>query len=110
MAAPVFELNSIPEDVDAAVYPNKKAVPKIWMQEKRAYHSSTKKEIIHQALSWHAYIKLWKNGEAIKVFPTSVKEKDQAWYFIGQLQDKEIHFTPDQWQEMQLILPTINDT
>jgi hypothetical protein len=92
------------------VYPQLQDVPSIWLNEYRAYHKSTRKELIEKAIEWRAYLKMNKQGETIEFTPRHLQEgSDQQWKVRGIESSQEIWLSPEHWEEMQLILPGIND-
>lgn len=98
------------------VYPNLKELPPMWLSECRVYHTSTRKEMIERAIELQVYVKLKRSGVEQYFIPSLIQAlNQQSWKVRGKLltasvsQSDEISLSPDDWQEMQLILPGIND-
>jgi hypothetical protein len=93
------------------MYPNLQQVPPMWLKEFRAYHVSTRRELIERAIEWKTYLKLRKDGADINFMPAFVKPGRDTWYVTGTDDSdnrKPVELSPLEWQEMQLILPGIN--
>lgn len=91
------------------IYPNLHEVPSIWHKDYRSYHASTRREIIQQAIEWKTCLKLNKAGIEIRFNPLEVQENNSFWNVIGWESSGEVILSPEDWEEMQLILPGIND-
>ncbi|GGG13066.1 helicase-associated domain-containing protein [Paenibacillus abyssi] len=93
------------------LYPGLHRIPSSWFRQMRAYHPSTKKEIIEQALSWHAPIELRKGRETVTFLPSRLEENHEGWAVSGRIRSQacsevmEMKLIPDMWQEMRLLLP-----
>ena len=92
-----------------AIYPGLHEVPSMWLKECRAYHPSTRKEMVRKALEWKACLKLRRSGEEIVLIPQRMDGMRGDWAVTGYHQEDEVRLSHDQWEEMQLILPGIND-
>ncbi|MDB5052543.1 MAG: putative helicase [Bacilli bacterium] len=91
------------------IYPLWREIPTIWWKECRNYHASTRKEIIQQAIAWQAIVKLRSEHSEWMIIPKEVQENDAGWSFYGMERSDSVHYTPNQWQAMQLILPGFHD-
>lgn len=91
------------------VYPGLQEVPSMWLKDCRAYHASTRKQMILKALEWKACLKLRISGADTIFIPTRLDGIRDDWAVTGFEQLSEVRMSPDQWEEMQLILPGIND-
>ncbi|MBD2862610.1 helicase-associated domain-containing protein [Paenibacillus oceani] len=91
------------------VYPGLQEVPSMWLKDCRAYHASTRKQMILKALEWKACLKLRKSGADTVFIPIRLDGIRDDWAVTGFEQLSEVRISPDQWEEMQLILPGIND-
>ncbi|MEF3309901.1 helicase-associated domain-containing protein [Paenibacillus sp. GYB004] len=91
------------------VYPGLQEVPSMWLKDCRAYHASTRKQMILKALEWKACLKLRKSGADTVFIPIRLDGIRDDWAVTGFEQQSEVRISPDQWEEMQLILPGIND-
>jgi len=90
------------------LYPSWKEIPSIWLKHSRAYHSSTKKMILRQAIDWQTTVRLWKDGRPIELLPLSIEETDRSFRVTGRQGRELAVFEADSWEEMQLVLPGIN--
>lgn len=91
------------------VFPKLKEVPAMWLTSLRTYHPSTRKEIIRQAIAWKTALRLGRpEGEALFA-PTHLIEGRSEWAVTGRMSGRETTLRPEEWEEMQLILPGIND-
>ncbi len=94
-----------PEDI----YPRLQEVPSMWLKDLRSYHASTRKELMQKAIEWRALVLLRRNGGETLFAPRTVRESGGSWSVSGWDRIREISLSPEQWEEMQLILPGIND-
>lgn len=112
---------SIPEY--EALFPGLREVPSIWVKGMRLYHDSTARQMVEQAIEWNAKIRLSMNGTTLECIPEALQEGD-GWRLRGRLfrpaadidsklkksidpmqKGEEVVLSPDEWQEMMLILP-----
>lgn len=91
------------------VYPGLQEVPSMWLKDCRTYHVSTRKLMIQKALDWKACLRLRKAGADTLFIPLRLDGIRDDWAVTGFEQTNEVRLAPDQWEEMQLILPGIND-
>ncbi|PYI54390.1 helicase-associated domain-containing protein [Paenibacillus flagellatus] len=91
------------------VYPGLQEVPSMWLNDFRSYHASTRKQMIQKALEWKACLKLRKAGAETTFIPLRLDGIRDDWAVTGFEEAHEVRLSPDQWEEMQLILPGIND-
>lgn len=84
-------------------------IPAIWTKQLRAYHHSTRKELIEQALAWQTPVQLRMREELSEFVPEKLEQKDGAWAVVGLLRStqekQQIRLTPDMWDEMRLVIP-----
>jgi hypothetical protein len=107
ISAPLFtEVSNDPRVEDC--FPNLSEVPPIWLQQVRAYHASTRKEIIKQAIEWQTEVRLRGKGTDMTFAPMRVLEGRHEWTVSGINEGREVIIGGDAWEEMQLILPGIN--
>ncbi|WP_189019367.1 helicase-associated domain-containing protein [Paenibacillus marchantiophytorum] len=97
----------IPQQGD--VYPDMQGIPASWLQDFGAYHSSTRKDIIRKAIEWKSVIQLRKEGQSRVIIPRHLREERTGWIMEGLEEYQEIALTGEDWEEMKLILPGIND-
>ncbi|WP_152392302.1 helicase-associated domain-containing protein [Paenibacillus guangzhouensis] len=94
------------------LFPEIARISPMWLQQLRAYHTSTMKEIIERAMAWQTYIRLGNKTESIVILPHQVWLNGGAWHlkgFIAGQADRGVQeVSSDTWDQIQLILPTIN--
>lgn len=92
------------------LYPDLDKIPAIWLARPRSYHDSTRKDMIRKAIEWQARLKLRKEGKEISIAPVRLVEGENGWTVVvrGAMEQEQI--AGSEWEEMQLILPGINDT
>ncbi|NEW05443.1 hypothetical protein GK047_05350 [Paenibacillus sp. SYP-B3998] len=91
------------------LYPNMEGIPTSWIKEFRDYHASTRKEMIRKAIEWKSCLQLRKKGHDRFVIPKALYEERTGWSLVGFEKQKEIILKSEDWEEMKLILPGIND-
>lgn len=109
VSLPDYEPDYMPPAVDA-LYPEITQVPQMWLKELRPYHESTRKQLIRKAIEYKAYLRILRQGEETKLAPLRLEEGREKWCLLGAERGGEIRLNPEDWEEMQLILPGINDT
>lgn len=90
------------------IYPDFQEVPALWLKEYRAYHTSTRKDLIRKAIEWKSLLKLRKAGEDCYIAPRALAEDQAGWTLVGREATREVRLRLGDWDEMQLILPGIN--
>lgn len=88
------------------LYPDLSAIPRSWMQKMGDYHVSTRKALIQKAIEYGALI-LIKRG---LIVPMKLTERDNQWQLHAMTLHGEVVLPPEDCQQLQLILPGINDT
>ncbi|MFD0616499.1 helicase-associated domain-containing protein [Paenibacillus sp. GCM10027629] len=106
-----YELDiSLPTRED--LFPEIARISPMWLQQLRAYHTSTMTEIIERAIAWQTHIKLGNKTGSIIVLPLQVRSSGGAWnlkgFIVGQADSGVQEVSSDAWDQIQLILPTIN--
>ncbi|SFS61242.1 hypothetical protein [Paenibacillus sp. BC26] len=85
-------------------------VPTMWLKQFRAYHSSTRRELMELALSWRTPVKLSCEGAVKPFVPERIVDVDGCWSVMGHFVLEESYapanLLPEMWQEMMLVLPT----
>lgn len=105
-----FELPE-PKRMEAAdqLLPELERVPAMWTKQLRSYHSSTRKELIEQALQWQIPVQLKIERELRSFVPERMEQRGGDWAVIGLLREADerrtIRLTPDMWEEMKLVIP-----
>jgi hypothetical protein len=104
----LYEMDTqLPERDD--LYPEMQDIPLSWLQEFRAYHGSTRKEMIRKAIEWKSCLQLRKEGRNRFIIPRNLREERSGWILEGLEEYQEISLSGEDWEEMKLILPGIND-
>lgn len=106
---PADKLPSIPE-----LYERMNAIPSSWLQELRKYHPSTGRQMMEQAIRYRSGVQLRVQGDAIVFYPERVVGDRagwtvEGWMATGPQERKKKQFSPKEWEEIQLLLPGIND-
>ncbi|GIQ68700.1 hypothetical protein [Xylanibacillus composti] len=107
--APAKKLPDIPD-----LYERMSAIPASWLHEFRTYHPSTGRQMIEHAIRYRSGVQLRIQGDAIRFHPERVLGDTSGWKVEGWVaaapQEREMkQFSPKDWEEIQLILPGIND-
>jgi hypothetical protein len=105
---PVYDLAPSFSDMDP-MYPHLQDIPPLWLKEFREYHGSTRKDMIRKAIEWKSYLKLRKEGVERQIMPQSLREDSNGWMLLGMENAQDILLRSEDWKEMKLILPGIND-
>lgn len=93
----------------ADFYPDMQQIPISWIKEFRDYHASTRKDMIRKAIEWKSVLQLRKEGRDCFIIPRMLREDRKGWILEGWEQYQEIAWPSEDWKEMKLILPGIND-
>jgi hypothetical protein len=98
------------------LYPDIQEIPAMWWKDYRAYHSSTRKEMVRKAIEWKTALQIRKDGTDTVFLPNRIQETCGTWHLYGCLYEEldqgtvqEVMLAPEQWEEMKLIVPGIND-
>ncbi|CAG7622718.1 helicase-associated domain-containing protein [Paenibacillus allorhizosphaerae] len=104
----------IPSAID--LYPEYSEIPAGWLRDYRSYHASTRKEMVEKAIRLKTVLQIRKDGCDYRITPHKVQETRGSWCMtgIGRTAStidhiEEMRLMPEEWQEMKLILPGIND-
>ncbi|WP_141505918.1 helicase-associated domain-containing protein [Paenibacillus luteus] len=104
-----FELNGPCLKGEVPALAERDRVPAMWIKQFRAYHHSTRRELIEQALQWQTPVQLRIERELRSFVPEKLEQQDDGWAVIGLLRDQPgsslIRLTPDMWEEMRLVIP-----
>jgi hypothetical protein len=65
--------------------------------------------MIRKAIEWKSYLKLRKEGIERQIMPQSLREDNNGWMLLGMENAQDILLRSEDWNEMKLILPGIND-
>lgn len=91
------------------IYPKLEQLPRIWLMKPRCYHRSTKLQIIMQAIQWKAYLKLKNDSTEMHIIPDEIRDETTG-QVMARSETGALCLCIDEWKEIQLILPGINDT
>jgi hypothetical protein len=102
------------------LYPDLNSIPPMWLKDYRSYHPSTRKEMVEKAIEWKTMLQLRRNGTDYRVAPRKLQETRGTWCMTGrerpvgqqqaeELPLEEVQWLAEDWQEMKLILPGVND-
>lgn len=104
----------LPEPAD--LYPDLRDIPAAWLRDYRNYHPSTRKDMVEKAIEMRTLLQIRKDGADVRFAPRKVQETRGTWCMtgLGPAEERsgnagEIRLLADEWQEMKLILPGIND-
>lgn len=89
--------------------PDLKEIPAVWWKDYRMYHASTRKDLIRKAIEWQSLVKLRKDGQDRTVIPQRLLEERGGWALVGLERGSEVRLSGDEWDEMKLLVPGIND-
>lgn len=118
------------------LYPGLRDIPGVWLKEYRTYHASTRMEIVEQAIRLKSLLQVRKDGRDYVIAPRKLQEARGGWCVTALAQPKpererlegepspgrgdgaapgggryaEVRWQAEDWQEMRLILPGINDS
>lgn len=91
------------------IYPDWDAIPVIWLQQLRSYHQTTRKQIVEKAIEWGALIRLRLRGKKIAVCPNRIVCDAYSFQIHARNGEEELVLAQDEWNEIQLLLPGINE-
>ncbi|PZE22538.1 helicase-associated domain-containing protein [Paenibacillus xerothermodurans] len=99
----------VPEIRD--LYPGLHQLPQSWLKDYRRYHDSTRREIVEKALEWQAALQVRHSGRDQVIAPRKLQDTRGTWSVTGleRSQLEEVCLFPNDWQEMKIILPGINE-
>ncbi|HEX7056592.1 MAG TPA: helicase-associated domain-containing protein [Bacilli bacterium] len=90
-------------------YPGLRRIPKSWLEGARSYHFSTMKNLLQTAIDWGAYVRLKQAGQEVVLIPEEISGSGFDWEVVGRISGQKMRLSPANWNELQLILPGIND-
>lgn len=94
------------------LFPGLSGVPRMWLAEQRAYHPSTMKEIVEQAIAWEATIRLSDRMEERVLQPVLLQPEGEHWIVKGYIEGEGgaalESFSLSKWNYIQLRLPVQN--
>ncbi|TXK85707.1 helicase-associated domain-containing protein [Paenibacillus sp. N3.4] len=104
----LYEMEPILPECDN-LYPEMQMIPPLWLKEFRDYHGTTRKELIRKAIEWKSYLQLRQEGRDRFIIPSVLREDRTGFTLVGFEAQQEISLTGEDFSEMKLILPGIND-
>lgn len=104
-----YELSDLAARKKPLLFSEMELVPSMWTKQLRAYHHSTRKELIEKALQWQTPVQLRMERELRSFVPEKLEQQGDGWAVVGLLRDdpqrEQIRLTPDMWEEMCLVIP-----
>ncbi|KIL35226.1 hypothetical protein SD71_14315 [Cohnella kolymensis] len=100
------------------LFPGLSDIPAAWIRQPRAYHVSTRKELIQRAIRWQAPVRVGGNGESHTFIPKAVEEQGAEWSVSGQWksehpaasgQRQSVVVQPGDFAEMMILLPPLDE-
>ncbi|MCQ6560368.1 helicase-associated domain-containing protein [Paenibacillus mendelii] len=87
-------------------------VPLVWRSQMRAYHKSTRRELMERALNWRVPVNLSVMGTIIPFVPDELVDGMGDWAVSGRLLKncgaEPVKLKPDMWDEMMLVIPKLH--
>ncbi|WP_281887853.1 helicase-associated domain-containing protein [Paenibacillus sp. YYML68] len=105
----------LPESHD--LYPELRDIPASWLKDYRSYHASTRRDIVERAIALRTLLQIRRNGADCRIVPRKVQDTRGTWCVTAlerggtseEANTGELRLLADEWEEMKLILPGIND-
>ncbi|MFD1955088.1 helicase-associated domain-containing protein [Paenibacillus thailandensis] len=89
--------------------PETAEVPLMWLKQLRAYHDSTRKEMLERAVAWQTPVQIRMERGLRAFVPEKLETAPDGWAVVGLLREEEsvqsVRLTPDMWNEMKLLVP-----
>lgn len=91
------------------LFPGLEEVPTAWYKELRAYHSSTAKALIQQAITWRTKIALHLGGETVECLPLKIHEQE-SWRVEVQIaaSGQQCQLSSSEWDSIRLLMPKVS--
>jgi hypothetical protein len=93
----------------ASLYPGLAHIPSSWMNSYMAYHMSTKKQLVWQAIEWQCYVRVAHEGKDLLIAPVSIRTDDSTLLLVGNLYMGMIEIPLSSIDAIQLVVPGIHD-
>nr|WP_232242603.1 helicase-associated domain-containing protein [Paenibacillus sp. GSMTC-2017] len=104
-----YELDNITRREEVILLPGIEQLPAAWWQQLRSYHTSTRKELIQQAVMLQTAVQLKLAGNLHTFVPEQMEKRGDEWAVTGKLISNDVgefsRLTPDMWEEMRLLIP-----
>jgi hypothetical protein len=102
------------------LFPGVSNIPTNWISQLRAYHASTRKELIQRAIDWQVSVQIRHNGSVNTFIPKLLEENGSKWQAIGYWKNPDVidelrhnHQTAaiqaDEITEMMIMLPSLEE-
>ncbi|MCM3495447.1 MULTISPECIES: helicase-associated domain-containing protein [Paenibacillus] len=115
-AGSIGEAENEPDEVDErlpdirSLLPDLTRIPAMWTKDWRAYHSSTAKQMMEQALALSVKLEISINGRRMEFIPRELGRN--PWTITGALfppgadgPESIVQLSEGQWREMRLLIP-----
>ncbi|MWC26733.1 helicase-associated domain-containing protein [Paenibacillus sp. MMS18-CY102] len=86
--------------------------PSSWTGQLRAYHHSTRRQMVESALAWGAPIEIKTEGRLVELVPERLNGYADRWEVSGFLRGETdeaivpVDLSPHMWEEMRIIVPS----
>ncbi|MHA6484609.1 helicase-associated domain-containing protein [Paenibacillus sp. strain BS8-2] len=94
---------------DRLVHAEWQSLPQMWSTQLRAYHLSTRKELLQKAIALELSVRLKTEGELRSFVPERLEQRGADWSVVGVWRDpelrEEVRLSPEMWDEMGISLP-----
>ncbi|SFE13971.1 hypothetical protein SAMN04487969_101265 [Paenibacillus algorifonticola] len=107
-----YELIQHDEEHNQGSYAGLKQIPASWLNQRRAYHHSTSREMMERALQWQTPVELLLEEGMVSFVPWELHAESNSWSvsgsFSGARYGEIVRLSPGSWQAMRLLVPGIN--
>lgn len=98
------------------LFPGMSKIPMTWVSQPRAYHASTRKELIQRAIDWQVSIQFQQNGQPQFFIPLAIEEEGLSWRVVGRWRNeypfgderqtsRSVAVPADEILELMIVLP-----
>jgi hypothetical protein len=102
------------------LFPGVSNIPASWISQPRAYHASTRRELIQRAIDWQVSVQIRHNGSVNTFIPKALEEKGSKWQAFGHWKNLDVIEIPrhnhqtvavqaDDITEMMILLPSLKE-
>lgn len=91
------------------LFPGAACIPAAWISQPRAYHTTTCKQIIQQAIQWQVSVQLGRGSEKKSFTPLKLEDEGLSWRVYG-LWEQEVSmksFQAADISEIMILLPSL---
>lgn len=107
-----YELIQHDDEDKRGSYAGLKQIPASWLNQRRAYHHSTSREMMERALQWQTPVELHLEEEIVSFVPWELHAESNGWSITGSFSGAQygvsVRLSPESWQAMRLLVPGIN--